>query len=99
MQPMTLTALLREGYVQEINRRFLHVLGLSIEPLFDEHGEVINFSVLDARGDPAGIAYSPADVSFAAVQRISSELSAKAESRKSLRGFVWQPAANPLQPP
>lgn len=96
---MTLTALLREGYVQEINRRLLHVLGLSLEPLFDEHGEVTNFSVLDARDDPSGIAYSPADVSFAAVQRISAELAAKSEQRKSARGFVWQPAANPLQPP
>jgi len=46
------------GVIQEINRQFLHPLGLALEvEIDDQTGEVHLGGVWDSRDDPEGIAY------------------------------------------
>lgn len=48
------------GYLQEINRLFLHPLGLAMEIYIDEEtGEGGLTGIWDCRDDPEGIAYGP----------------------------------------
>jgi len=48
-----------EGYLQEVNRQFLHPLGLALEVQRDEESGEVSFGrVWDYRDDPEGIQYS-----------------------------------------
>ncbi len=50
-----------EGYLQEVNRMFLHPLGLALEVVTDEN-EVVDFGgVWDYRDDPEGMRYDIAN--------------------------------------
>jgi hypothetical protein len=46
-----------KGYLQELNRRFLHPLGLALSVKFDENDNEILGSVWDYRNDEEGIYY------------------------------------------
>jgi len=88
-----------KGYLQEVNRRFLHPLGLALEVTTDKDGnEVIN-GVWDSRDDLEGIAYGLAEMEdeerleiFRAKQRhVNQELKKRLEHRKLLfDGLVEQ---------
>ena len=43
------------GYLQEVNRRFLHPLGLALEVVQDEEGNETLGGVIDYREDPLGV--------------------------------------------
>jgi hypothetical protein len=47
------------SYLQELNRRFLHPLGLALEVVVDEDGSARFGEVWDCRDDPEGIAFQP----------------------------------------
>jgi hypothetical protein len=47
-----------KGYLQEINRQFLHPLGLALEIIFDEDGVEHLGGIWDYREDPEGIYFS-----------------------------------------
>jgi hypothetical protein len=46
-----------KGYLQEINRLFLHRLGLAVEVIIEENGEERLGGIWDYREDPEGITY------------------------------------------
>lgn len=46
------------GYLQELNRQFLHPLGLALEAMIDENGEEKLGGVWDYRDDPEGLYYN-----------------------------------------
>jgi hypothetical protein len=48
----------RLGFVQELNRRFLHPLGLALEVVLNEDGTETLGGVWDYREDPEGIYYA-----------------------------------------
>lgn len=79
------------GYLQEINRRFLHPLGLALGMTEDEDGSVGFAGVWDARHDPDGFVFEGIDLGPKAeiVRRIE-------EDRRAARveglGFWVQPA-------
>lgn len=50
-----------EGYVQELNRRFLHPLGLAVEVRVDPNGGVTLGGIWDSREDEEGIWYEFVD--------------------------------------
>lgn len=55
---MTVTEFRRLGLLQEINRRFLHPMGLALEVETDDTGEVVGFGeVWDYREDPEGMLF------------------------------------------
>jgi hypothetical protein len=46
------------GYLQELNRLFLHPLGLALELTRSDDGHVEFSGILDARDDPEGFVFS-----------------------------------------
>lgn len=49
------------GYLQEVNRRFLHPLGLALEVFVESDGTESLSGVWDYRDDPEGVTYGPLD--------------------------------------
>ncbi|MEM7586710.1 MAG: hypothetical protein AAF560_25195 [Acidobacteriota bacterium] len=85
----------RLGYLQELNRVFLHPLGLALEVIVGDNGEESFGQVWDYRQDPEGILFAPEDLShpeFAArAARIKSETEEAWDRRQAALGFYIQP--------
>ena len=79
----------RLGYLQELNRQFLHPLGLAMEVVIDhETGEESLGGVWDARSDPEGIRFDAFDEERA--RCVCQEQKARAETRRRSLGYVIQ---------
>lgn len=84
------------GYLQEVNRKFLHPLGLALSiEVDDEDGSCRLHSVWDYRDDPEGMMYDPAKLNSPdgreKADRIRDERSEKAVIRAKNLGFIIQP--------
>jgi hypothetical protein len=78
------------GYLQEVNRRFMHPLGLALEVSVE--GEQYALSgVWDYRDDPEGMCFARGTVDRDKADRIELELAQKIQSRKELLGYDIQP--------
>jgi len=87
------------GYLQELNRRFLHPLGLALEVEIEEDGDVRFGGVWDYRDDPEGMAFSDFSADdVARGDRISNELKDAEEMRKALLGWFIQPLVVTKEP-
>ena len=72
-----------KGYLQEVNRRFLHPLGLALEVIIDEaDGSVKLGGIWDSRDDPEGIVFDKFD--SAKATSVTCEILARAEHRGKL---------------
>lgn len=81
----------RLGYLQEVNRRLLHPLGLALCVKADADGAVQLSGIWDCRDDPEGIRFDgPLDGD--AAYRIGHELMARGTARKRALGYIVQPA-------
>jgi hypothetical protein len=57
------------GYLQEVNRLFFHPLGLALEVLVDDDGNVTMLGgIWDYRNDPEGINYVDLDLGMPLTQ-------------------------------
>ncbi len=86
------------GYLQELNRQFLHPLGLALEVVIDDTGNESFGGVWDYRDDPEGISYGIGQSDLDRVQRfvikaqyVESERRRIAISRNKLLGFDIEP--------
>lgn len=79
------------GYLQELNRKFLHPLGMALEVVLHDDGTESFGMVWDSRDDPEGYVYGPGMIDPKKANRISGEARRKAESRLRELGFVIQP--------
>lgn len=79
-----------QGYLQELNRKFLHPLGLALEVRVDENGKETLGRVWDYRDDPEGMNFGDGiDVHKAlAIEHL---WHAKAVTRLKTLGYVVQP--------
>lgn len=69
---MSVKAFRAQGYLQELNRRFLHPLGLAIEVVVDDEDGTMSFGgVWDYRDDPEGIRFDYADKGFSPPDRVN----------------------------
>ena len=58
IKKMDLQEFFEKGYLQEVNRQFLHPLGLALEMSFDDTNGSVNISgVWDYRDDPEGVIF------------------------------------------
>jgi hypothetical protein len=81
-----------EGYLQELNRQFLHPLGLALEVLVDVDGRVLGFSgVWDCRDDPEGIIYAEGLPNSDKASRIAQLERARKPERHERLGYWIQP--------
>lgn len=82
----------RLGYLQEVNRRFFHPLGLAFAWFPDQSGIL---AVLDHRADPEGVGFAPgmldADVSRMRADYVDGERASRVARRVSVFGAVVQP--------
>ena len=81
------------GYLQEVNRRFLHPLGLALEvKINDETGKETLGGIWDYRDDPEGMVFGPLDINAArkAMAVLSQEIG-RSFVRKELMGATIQP--------
>lgn len=78
------------GYLQELNRTYLHLLGLALEVVIDEDGTERFGQVWDARDDPEGFIYDPTLIDPQKAERIAAEMQRKCSERSALLGFIVQ---------
>lgn len=92
-----------KGYLQELNRRFLHPLGLALSIEIDEDGNEQLKNVWDYRDDPEGIYYDLQNSKQNRIEEfeqkkkfIDSELSKRSDKRAELFGSLVEPITNKL---
>lgn len=83
------------GYLQELNRLFLHPLGLALEVIVDDESEseIIN-GIWDCRDDPEGIIFHDSVLKKESFkekkERVQKEMSKRHEYRAKKLGFITQ---------
>lgn len=80
------------GYLQEVNRRLLHPLGLALEAELLPDGTERLGGIWDCRDDPEGAYYGPGAIDPEKAERVDEELVGRYDARQELLGFFTQPA-------
>lgn len=80
----------RLGYLQEVNRRFLHPLGLALEVIHADDGSERLGGVWDYRDDPEGIVFTDVDHKQAAY--IDLQWEGRRQARINVLGWMVQPS-------
>lgn len=87
-----------EGYLQELNRTFLHPLGLALQINIDEEGNETLGGIWDYREDGEGIHYNLIGSSkerqkefLRKAQNIKEKLDARNPMRQTLLGYIVEP--------
>ena len=96
--PMMCIDELREGgYLQEVNRRFFHPLGMALSTMYDTNldGELVKGSgrldgVWDYRDDPEGMSFSFGTLEQKLIDCVDLEWQAKEEVRTDKLGYMVQ---------
>jgi hypothetical protein len=87
-----------KGYLQELNRNFLHPLGLALEiAIFEDGTEKLN-GICDYRNDKEGVYYDIANSDTQRIEKfkqnqkfIESEIKKRIQKRKELFGNFIEP--------
>ena len=80
------------GFIQEINRRFLHPCGLALEVILDtETGEGKLGGIWDFRDDPEGMAFADGVLSAEKAASVDALFYSKAQHRRDDLGYFVQP--------
>lgn len=88
------------GYLQEVNRRFFHPLGLALAVETDDDGKVTGIAgVYDDRGDEEDWFFCDPGPDPEKVVFIDAELARRGPVRSQALGYVVQPPAPTLGDP
>lgn len=79
----------KEGYLQELNRQFLHPLGLNLSII--NTNNKLEFNILDSRDSPEGLYYNTNDIKLEDAININREWSKRATERENALGYIIQP--------
>ena len=88
------SAFMQEGYLQELNRRFLHPLGLALAVSIDDDGTVQLDSILDFRFDPEGCVFGPGVIDPGKADRIEGLERDRKQAREAALGYWVQPTGD-----
>lgn len=89
---MTVKEFREQGYLQELNRLFLHPLGMALEVVLNEDGTERFGEVWDDRDDDEGIIYGELkDIDREKALRIHEERITKSTLRRARFGWAVQP--------
>ena len=83
------------GYLQELNRGFLHPHGLALEVIVDDDGTERLGGVWDYRDDAEGIRYENFAGMHEKAVRVADERDRRRPVREALLGYWQQPVAAP----
>jgi hypothetical protein len=78
----------RDGYLQELNRRFLHPLSLALEVVIDPDGSERLGGIWDYRGDSEGIYYG--EIEWEKYDRVERAWREREPSRAEFLGSMVQ---------
>jgi hypothetical protein len=79
-----------DGYLQEVNRRFLHILGLSLGFAIGEDGGT-QVVIYDQRNDMQGMIFPDGLLQKRKVDFINAEFEKRSRIRQQAFSFVEQP--------
>lgn len=79
-----------EGYLQELNRQFLHPLGLALEVVIEEDGTETLGGIWDYRNDPEGIGFAKGMIDAEKMIHIAKLRESKREVRYKRFGGIEQ---------
>lgn len=89
---MTVKEFREQGYLQEVNRLFLHPLGLALEVVKEDDGSERFGEVWDERDDDEGIIYGELNhIEREKALRIHEERITKSTLRRAKFGWAIQP--------
>ena len=80
-----------KGFLQEVNRLFLHRLGLALSIQINKDGTESLGGIWDYREDPEGIHYGDGTLSIDKARNVAQLGSRIVASRKEILGFDIQP--------
>ncbi len=83
----------RLGCISEINRRFLHPLGLALEVVVEKNGSERLGGVWDYRDDPEGVLFGSEELAEVGEKaaRLDAEWEARRAAREAALGYMVQP--------
>jgi len=91
MKYLPIKEFVEAGYLQVVNRLFLHPLGLALEVAVDEgSGAMVLTRIWDVRDDPEGIVFDDG-LDPVKAGKVATERQRRAGARLSGLGFVVQP--------
>lgn len=80
------------GYLHELNRGFLHPLGLALEVNFDDDGNPTGFGgVWDRRDDVDGLIFAEDTLDPEKAARVAAERERRRPAREAALGYWQQP--------
>lgn len=87
-----------QGYLQEVNRQFLHPLGLALEIRVDDEGNETLGGIWDYRDDADGMAFVDltSEDHKSRYQNVQNQLADKALARKEKYGWEIQPVGSTI---
>lgn len=88
---ITVAEFRRLGLLQEINRQFLHPMGLALSVVLEEDGSESFGELWDYRSDPEGLIFGSEAISKEKADWVEQMLKAKEDVRKSRFGWHIQP--------
>jgi hypothetical protein len=83
------------GLLAELNRAFLHPLGLALEVSIKDDGTEKLGGIWDYRDDPEGMLYSKEHFPTEKIKNAQEFMKQKHEQRMKTLGFVYQEIDNP----
>ena len=78
------------GFLQEVNRQFLHPLGLALEVIIDEKSNESLGGIWDYRGDPEGIIFAKNTIKKENINYVKKLRDSKSKKRIEILGSVIQ---------
>lgn len=91
IQTMTAKEFRELGYLQELNRQFLHPLGLALTVRVEEDGTETVAEVWDYRHDPEGICFDSNAVDTQKAQYVMQQQIERRAARLKALGYIIQP--------
>jgi hypothetical protein len=80
-----------KGYLQELNRRFLHPLGMALQVTVRDDGQEFISGIWDQRNDPEGIIFDESLIDVEKAKEVEKEFLEKSATRKNSLGYIIQP--------
>lgn len=78
------------GLLQEINRCFMHPIGLAIEISINDDGSEFFSGIWDCRDDPEGILFADEDIDKEKIKNVREMTGKKLRERQKAVGFIIQ---------